>query len=70
MSPSDTHVLVSARALLVVILGGGTVWGPAGAAIAVAWLEELFTNLTDHWLVPPRSRNVERRRGSNSATPM
>ena len=51
VSPSDTHFLVSARALLVVILGGGTVWGPAGAAIAVAWLEELFTNLTDHWLV-------------------
>lgn len=51
VSPSDTHFLVSARALLVVILGGGTVWGPAGAAIAVGWLEELFTNLTNHWLV-------------------
>lgn len=51
VSPSDAHFLLSAEALLVVVLGGGTIVGPVIGALAVTWLEEILTSVTDHWLL-------------------
>lgn len=49
VSPSTVNVLVSAQALLVVILGAGTLFGPAVAGAVLVWGEESLASLTSHW---------------------
>jgi branched-chain amino acid transport system permease protein len=49
VSPSTVNVLVSAQALLVVILGAGSLIGPAVAGAVLVWTEESLASLTDHW---------------------
>jgi branched-chain amino acid transport system permease protein len=49
VSPSTLNVLVSAQALLVVILGAGTLVGPAVAGTVLVWSEQSLASLTDHW---------------------
>lgn len=51
VSPAQLNFVVSIQALLTVVLGAGTLLGPAFAGIAVVWLQELLQRHTDHWLL-------------------
>lgn len=50
-SPAQLNFVVSIQALLVVVLGAGTLVGPALAGIGVVWLQELLQRHTSHWLL-------------------
>jgi branched-chain amino acid transport system permease protein len=50
-SPAQLSFVVSIQALLVVVIGAGTLLGPAFAGIGVIWLQELLQRHTDHWLL-------------------
>ncbi|GAB7004919.1 branched-chain amino acid ABC transporter permease [Nocardioides sp. AN3] len=50
-SPAQLNFVVSIQALLIVVLGAGTLLGPAFAGVAVVWLQELLQRHTDHWLL-------------------
>ncbi|WP_028637396.1 branched-chain amino acid ABC transporter permease [Nocardioides sp. URHA0032] len=50
-SPAQLNFVVSIQALLVVVLGAGTLMGPALAGIGVVWLQELLQRHTSHWLL-------------------
>lgn len=51
VSPAEVHFLVSIEALLFVVLGAATLWGPAVAGIAFVVLEEAVGNATEHHLL-------------------
>jgi branched-chain amino acid transport system permease protein len=51
VSPSQLNFVVSIQALLTVVIGAGTLLGPAFAGIGVVWLQELLQQHTDHWLL-------------------
>jgi branched-chain amino acid transport system permease protein len=50
VDPGDVGALVSARGLLLAVIGGTSVFGPPVAAIALTELENLLSSHTDHWL--------------------
>jgi branched-chain amino acid transport system permease protein len=50
VDPSDLGALVSARALLIVVIGGSSIFGPPIAAIALTELEDLLSSHTERWL--------------------
>jgi branched-chain amino acid transport system permease protein len=49
-NPTDVAPLVSARALLIVVLGGAVVAGPISVAILLTMLEDALSSRTDRWL--------------------
>lgn len=51
VSPAQLNFVVSIQALLTVVLGAGTLLGPAFAGIAVVWLQEVLQRHTEHWLL-------------------
>ncbi len=52
VSPDDLHVIQSAEALIMVILGGaGTLIGPAIGAALIVFLEDFVSSMTEHWLL-------------------
>jgi ABC-type branched-subunit amino acid transport system permease subunit len=51
VSPAQLNFVVSIQALLMVVIGAGTLLGPAFAGIGVIWLQELLQRHTDHWLL-------------------
>lgn len=52
VSPADMSIVLSAKVLLMVILGGaGTLFGPAVGAGAVVLLENLISAQTERWLL-------------------
>lgn len=51
MSPADVHLVASANALLMVILGGtGTLFGPLVGSALLVVLQNLLSGLTQRWL--------------------
>ncbi len=50
VDPGDLSALVSAKALLIVVLGGATIYGPAIGAIALTVLEEVLSSHSERWL--------------------
>jgi branched-chain amino acid transport system permease protein len=50
VDPGDLSALVSAKALLIVVVGGGSLAGPALGAIALTELEELLSSTSERWL--------------------
>jgi len=50
VDPGDVDALVSARALLLAVIGGGSVFGPVVAAIGLTELEQLLSSHTTRWL--------------------
>jgi branched-chain amino acid transport system permease protein len=51
VSPAQLNFVVSIQALLMVVIGAGTLLGPAFAGIGVIWLQEILQRHTDHWLL-------------------
>jgi branched-chain amino acid transport system permease protein len=52
VGPSDLGIVVSAKGLLMVILGGaGTLWGPALGAVIVTLLEHIISAHIDRWIM-------------------
>jgi len=52
VGPEYLHVIQSAEALIMVILGGaGTLVGPAIGAALIVFLEDYVSSLTQHWLL-------------------
>jgi branched-chain amino acid transport system permease protein len=52
VGPEYLHVVQSAEALIMVILGGaGTLLGPAIGAALIVFLEDYVSSLTEHWLM-------------------
>jgi branched-chain amino acid transport system permease protein len=51
VSPAQLNFVVSIQALLMVVIGAGTLLGPAIAGVGVIWLQELLQRHTDHWLL-------------------
>jgi branched-chain amino acid transport system permease protein len=51
VSPAQLNFVVSIQALLMVVIGAGTLLGPAFAGIGVIWLQEILQRQTDHWLL-------------------
>jgi branched-chain amino acid transport system permease protein len=51
VSPAQVNFVVSIQALLTVVIGAGTLLGPAFAGIGVIWLQEVLQGHTDHWLL-------------------
>ena len=52
VGPEYLHVVQSAEALIMVILGGaGTLLGPAIGAALIIFLEDYVSSLTQHWLL-------------------
>jgi branched-chain amino acid transport system permease protein len=49
-SPTDVAPLISARALLIVVVGGAFIAGPVAFAIAITALEDALSSHTDRWL--------------------
>jgi branched-chain amino acid transport system permease protein len=49
-NPTDVAPLVSARALLIVVLGGATIAVPISVAILLTLLEDALSSRTDRWL--------------------
>lgn len=49
-NPTDVAPLVSARALLIVVLGGAVIAGPISVAILLTMLEDALSSRTDRWL--------------------
>lgn len=50
VDPNDAAALVSARGLLIAVIGGATVFGPIVTAIALTELEHLLSQHTTRWL--------------------
>jgi len=50
VDPGDVSALVSAKALLIVVLGGASIVGPALGAVALTQLEELLSSNSERWL--------------------
>lgn len=50
VDPGDVGAIVSARALLYAVVGGGTLFGPPLAAIGFTELEHVLSSQTDRWL--------------------
>ena len=50
VDPGDVSALVSAKALLIVVIGGAPIVGPPVAAIALTQLEELLSSHSERWL--------------------
>lgn len=50
VNPEDLGALVSARALLTVVVGGVPFIGPPLAALALTFLEDILSSHTDRWL--------------------
>jgi branched-chain amino acid transport system permease protein len=51
VSPGDAHVILSAEALLMVILGGaGTLIGPAIGAVVIVFMENVVSSYTARWV--------------------
>lgn len=51
VSPAQLNFVVSIQALLMVVIGAGTLFGPALAGVGVIWLQEILQRHTDHWLL-------------------
>ena len=52
VGPEYLHVIQSAEALIMVILGGaGTLLGPAIGAALIVFLEDYISSMTQHWLL-------------------
>jgi branched-chain amino acid transport system permease protein len=52
VSPGYVHVVMSAEVLLMVVLGGGgTLYGPAIGAALFVWLENMISGYTERWLM-------------------
>ncbi len=52
VSPEDLSIVLSAKVLLMVILGGaGTLLGPALGAAIIVLLEDVISTWTEHWLL-------------------
>jgi len=52
VGPEYLHVIQSAEALIMVILGGaGTLLGPAIGAALIVFLEDYVSSMTQHWLL-------------------
>jgi len=52
VGPEYLHVIQSAEALIMVILGGaGTLIGPAIGAALIVFLEDYISSMTQHWLL-------------------
>jgi len=50
VDPGDADALISARALLIAVIGGASVFGPVVAALALTELEHLLSSHTTRWL--------------------
>jgi branched-chain amino acid transport system permease protein len=50
VDPGDVSALVSAKALLIVVLGGSSIVGPVLGAFALTGLEELLSSNSERWL--------------------
>jgi branched-chain amino acid transport system permease protein len=51
VSPADVHLIASANALLMVILGGsGTLFGPLVGSALLVFLQNLLSGITQRWL--------------------
>lgn len=50
VDPGDAGALISARALLLAVIGGTSVFGPVIAALALTELEHLLSSHTTRWL--------------------
>lgn len=51
VSPSDLHIVTSAKVILMVVLGGaGTLFGPVLGAVMIVALENLVSAYTQRWL--------------------
>jgi branched-chain amino acid transport system permease protein len=50
VDPGDADALISARALLLAVIGGASVFGPVVAALALTELEHVLSAHTTHWL--------------------
>lgn len=50
VDPSDFNALVSARGLLIAVIGGASLLGAPIAAIALTELEDALSSLTERWL--------------------
>ncbi len=52
VGPSDLGIVLSAKGLLMVILGGaGTLWGPAFGAVMITLMENLISAFTGRWVM-------------------
>jgi branched-chain amino acid transport system permease protein len=51
VSPAEMNILVSIEALLFVVLGAATLWGPAFAGVAFIVVDEAVGNATEHHLL-------------------
>lgn len=52
VGPSDLGIILSAKGLLMVILGGaGTLWGPAFGAVMITLMENLISAITGRWVM-------------------
>lgn len=52
VGPEYLHVIQSAEALIMVILGGaGTLIGPAIGAALIVYLEDFVSSITEHWVL-------------------
>lgn len=52
VGPSDLGIVLSAKGLLMVILGGaGTLWGPALGAVMITLMENLISAFTGRWVM-------------------
>lgn len=52
VSPTELHLVTSAEALIMVILGGaGTLFGPAVGAALIILIKNVVSGYTEHWMV-------------------
>ena len=52
VSPSEFHLVTSAEALIIVILGGaGTLFGPAIGACIIILIKTYVSGYTEHWMI-------------------
>ncbi|MFC1833146.1 branched-chain amino acid ABC transporter permease [Thermodesulfobacteriota bacterium] len=52
VAPSDLGIVLSAKGLLMVILGGaGTLWGPALGAVIITMMEHIASAHMDRWIM-------------------
>jgi len=50
VSPEDLSALVSARALIIVVIAGAALAGPVVVAVALTFGEDVVSSHTEHWL--------------------
>jgi branched-chain amino acid transport system permease protein len=52
VSPTELHLVTSAEALIMVILGGaGTLFGPAVGACLILLIKNVVSGYTEHWMI-------------------